>query len=360
MRTLLQILIVATIIAAVVGAGYIFYTAFLKPATPVATPTQTNGTGITTAATIPIKAVSTKAVYDYWFNYKTSAIYYLSKDGEVVKTFGDRKDAAVSKQTLTDFNKVIASPDGTKIIAVLGYPTAPFFAVYDTAANTWERLPNGMVAATFDPTSQKIAYLQSSASAGGLYIFNLADKKSVKIMSMLTVDGDMMWRNKDEILLSQKPTRLANGETWVINMAKKTLNKLTRGATALMEAWSDDLGLKLATTEQKLKLLLIHSSGAELSTLPFVTIPSKCAFQDATLYCAVPTVLPVRANLPDDYLKEKIYTLDQIISFNTDTREGAVLFDGSLPIDATNLSVQDKQLLFKNKYDEKVYSVELK
>lgn len=360
MKSILKILGLLLLISAIVGAGYVVYIAFLKPAMPVPTTTKTASPGIVAMAMIPIKPIGSKPLYDYWVNAKTNTIYYLSKDGEVMKTFGDGKDSVVSKQTLTDFNKLIVSPDGTKIIAVLGYPTAPFFAVYDAAANTWERLPSGTISATFDPTSQKIAYLQSSATAGGLYTLNLADKKSVKIMNLLTVDGDMLWRNKDEILLSQKSATLAGGETWVINLTKKTLNKLTRGSAALMEMWGNDLGLKLVTVDQKFELLLVHSSGAELSTLPFMTIPSKCTFQGAMLYCAVPASLPVRANLPDDYFKEKIYALDQIISFDTNTRESKILFDGSSPVDAINLLVQDKQLLFKNRYDEKVYSLELK
>lgn len=362
MKFILRTFEILAVVAVIAVAGYFFYTMFLAPTTQQQTVNSEQGTvrASSRAPAAAVKPISQFAALDYWVNSKTNAIYYLTEDGRVMKTFGDGKDEEAGKQNLPEFNRLIAAPDGTKVIAVFGYPLATVFALYDTAANSWERLPADTLSAAFDPASTRVAYIRASANSANLYILTLADKKSKQIMPIGFLGDELVWRSADEIILTDAPTGKIAAPMFLLNISKKTLTDLSRGAPALAMLWgAEGLGLKLAPSATEAgELILTHSSGVDLLILPFVTLPSKCALTEALVYCAVPTEFPARAALPDDYLKEKFYTEDSIVSFNANEKtQTEVLGAGAGSFDAEHLTVRGNEVLFRNRYDGKIYSV---
>ncbi len=317
------------------------------------------------ATELPIKLANSNPVMSYFINSKTNAIYLISKNGQIFKTLGDGQSTEeVNKQTLPNLNSVAISPDGTKLVATFNYPLASVLAIYDTGTNAWERLPENTLTATFDPDSKKLAYLRTTSTGGELNVLDLTSKKAAKIMNLTIADGALTWIEKDEIILSQKPTKELDLESWLINVNKKTITKLTSLSQGIMSLYGNSTyGLKLAyaNTKKDLTLFLTTSNGTELAVLPFVTLPSKCAFTEKYLYCAVPFFYPTGIKLPDDYLKRKFYSLDSIIKVDLDTLYPATLLDTTLEkIDVEQLSVAGDRLMFVNRYDQKIYSLEIK
>lgn len=313
-----------------------------------------------------IKLVSSNLAFSYFVNSKTLAIYLVGKDGQIFKTLGEGQPTEeVNKQTLPNLNSAVASGDGTKLVATFNYPLSPVIAIYDTGTNTWERLPENTLAAAFDPSSARITYLRTTDAGGELNILDLTSKKATKIMNLAAVDGNLTWANKDEIILSQKPTQELTLESWVINITKKTVSSITSSSQNIMSLYGDAIyGLKLAQASQKkkdLKLFLTTPKGIELAALPFITLPSKCVLTEKYLYCAVPSEYPIGISLPDDYLKHKFYSLDSIVKVDLDTLYPTTLLDTTgAKIDAEQLTVSGDKLLFVNRYDEKIYSLSIK
>ena len=355
MRIFLKILGWVAALAILAGAGYFIYQYFTAeegapaPApgaqTPVETPITADGA---------IKTVSGNPVPDFWVNYKTGDIYFVKEDGKLAKAGANGVDRELGGQFITGFNRFIPSPDGTKAIAVIDYPYNPVFAVYDAANNTWERLPEGVFTAAFDPSSSKIAYLNNR----GLFVLDLNSKKSAEMMKLNIADGELRWSGVNDLFL------ISEG-VWYINPAQKTIVNATGGETGAAYNFNNKSYNALKFVRRGANdaaLVFTHQIGGVIKELPFKTLPSKCVFGEHTLYCAVPKNFPSRANLPDDYLKEKLYTEDVFVSYNLEeaSDDFDIIHQGEASIDADHLAIKGKQLIFRNRYDGKLYSLDLK
>ncbi len=64
--------------------------------------------------------------------------------------------------------------------------------------------------------------------------------------------------------------------------------------------------------------------------------------------------------LPDDYLKRAVYFKDFIYQIDVSKNSFLEVFSASeLVIDAVNLRISSNKLLFINRYDSRLYSLEL-
>jgi hypothetical protein len=261
---------------------------------------------------------------------------------------------------LVDLHDVVPSPDGTKAVASFNYPRRETFALFDTTTNTWERLPENVVAAAFDPGSQKIAYLKNGdASSSGLYVVTLGDRKTTQVLPLAVADGMLVWQTRDELTLLPQPTAQARSEVWHIDVAKKILRQVDDANGVMYSLLNGDLGLRLvANGRADVQLELTDGGGRALSALPFLTLPSKCVAALNVLYCAVPESFPLRPTLPDDYLQQKFFTNDSFIAYDIAAGTTILLPKTQAVVDAEQLLIQDNAILFRNRIDEKVYSFE--
>ena len=348
-------------VGAAIGAAYAIYAGFFAPA-PTAQETAGGAEKSAAVGSSKLKLVGDKSALAFWANSKTNSVYLLDEEGKIYKSFGEGRLQEVNTQTLADFNSLVPSPDGTKIIARFGYPLNETLAVFSTDNNSWERLPDGAFSAAFDAQSQKIAYLKNTSSPS-LSVINLADKKTSEVLKLQVADGELAWATPNEVYIYSKPSLSASVEAWSVNINNRSIKKVAIGeGVAAIKLGGGDIAFKLAKTSLfDANLALMHVSGADLYTLPFKTLPQKCVFDKDVVYCAVPTNLPSRIELLDDYLKEKFFSVDEVIAYNTLTREQRVLFgvlDGE--IDAIDLIISGNKLLFRNRYDNRIYSLDLK
>lgn len=359
MKKYLKILLIIIILAAI-GAGiyYFFRTnqTAQKILTNVFPETAKTGEELRTGATEGgrLATLADEEIFDYWVNAKTGSVYYLNPTGQAFK-LSNLGGELINSQTLPRLNKVSASNDGTYALAKFSYPNFPTFSIFSTVTNSWQPLPAGTIAAAWSPENPEIAFVDSQA----LRILNLASQKTTEVVKMSQQELGLHWRKDGKILI------YANSGTatkvLLLNPKDKILVPFLE-ENDLIISWSKDdtLGLKLTSANQKPQLALIDGNGANLTQLTFLTMPEKCLLLENKIYCAVPKNIKEEGlRLPADYYKKAVYFSDALYLIDLTDGSVATILDPANPIDAEHLELNNNKLYFKNRLDDKLYSLEL-
>lgn len=248
-----------------------------------------------------------------------------------------------------------------------GSLSAPKFVIFNTAAKVFELMPANISAADFSPDAKSITYLEmpTSTALSNLVVKDFGTKpKTSKILSFGQKDFDLDWISTNQIILAPKPSAFYSASAWSVDVKNKTITLLADSLNGLMLKWSalGQIGLEFSSqiqgTEPKLKL--VDNKGSIKANLDFTTLPSKCLVSEPQIYCAIPKDIPNRTALPDDYLKRVVYFTDAFYQININENSSLKIFEPvDLAIDAYNLNLIDGKLLFVNRYDNKLYSLEL-
>ena len=203
---------------------------------------------------------------------------------------------------------------------------------------------------------------------------NLADQKTRELSKMSQEDLDLHWRADSKILLTSNLNSAV--KVWVWDLGKKTIAPFLRESEMTIN-WSKDdkFGIKLNTVNGTPRTALIDGNGNILSEFTFKTLPSKClisesdsataksdlASQETKVYCAIPKNIPTRTKLPEDYYKKAVYFEDVFYAINLSTGGFSEIptENSNLAIDADHLEIYNNTLYFKNRLDEKLYSLQL-
>lgn len=349
------------------------------PFSPPAPAGGETGAGASPGVSVPkLRAISDYGVFDYWivpFMTSTSSpqaagqmeILYFNESGQIFKVIESGDDAMATPEPISDLRSIYASKDGKFIIVKSGDLTSPKFNLYNVATGVWQPLSGNITAIDFSPDSQKIVYLEKvsvNSTTNNLIIKDLTatKPKTTKILSLNQKDFELKWLTPDQILLLSKPSAQINGEIWSVSVKNKTIKLLANGKGLLVN-FADDAswGLKFnINNERKPKLQLIDKDGNVKADFEFSTLPDKCLITLSTLYCAIPQNLTAKINLPDDFLKKAAYFKDAIYRIDINQNTSEIIYSGDEPvIDATSFSLIGNRLLFINRYDKKLYSLEL-
>lgn len=373
MRMSLKIIIILLAIALI---GGLIYTIFFQERP---TPPSLGGVGVSPEETTKepsknaladvagpvgesnLRSLAIGAVLDYWINKKTGEFYYLGDDGSVSKINGSLAEiestSVINSQTLPNLRQLLPAPDGTAALAEFNYPEATTFSVFETETGNWQPLPSKIISAAWSPDSQEITYLDDR----GIKIWNRNTKKSRELIGLSQKDLNLGWLTKNQMLISDPPSVDHTGSIWSLNPNTKTLSLIMEQKNGLMSEWSQDGSQGMLFYKSGIKDLttLIDNRGATLRTFAFTTLPSKCYLETSKIYCAVPRVIPPLAILPDDYLKRKIYFEDGIYLIDLAKETLTPLLETLTPIDAEHLEVYQDTLIFKNRLDDRVYTLRL-
>lgn len=304
-------------------------------------------------------------------------IFYLSQDGKILKVKENREDEAITSEPIVNVQKIKSSFNGKLALIESGDFNSSTFVIFNSETKVQEFLPENASAAAFSPDAKKIAYLQEQGgfnTASDLIIKELtgAKPKTAKILSFNQKDFDLEWILPEIVILTPKPSVFSAASAWSVNIKNKTFKPLSLfDLNGLMINWSIDgrtdakLGLQFNSGaeergERKSFLTLINEKGERRANLDFLTLPNKCFFSEPKIYCAIPLEIPKAAILPDDYLKKAVYFKDFLYQIDTGKNSFSEIFSATeQAIDAIRLSISDNQLLFINRYDNKLYSLEL-
>jgi hypothetical protein len=366
MKTFLKIIIIIIAIVLLIGLGYWLWNKFIGPApTLVGVAPPALPAGKAGEIGPGFNLASAAEIFDYWVK-PGGEIYAVAQNGEILR-ISPSGEEKISSQTIANLHSVSASPDGHLAVISFGYPFQETFALFDTRNNSWQALPANTTAAAWDPqSSNRLAYLKTSGKTGSLNLLTLNDQKAREIMKIVSLDLEMNWLAPDTIYLSEKPAAQFKGLVWAVNIVKKTVQSVIPPENGLMTAWAPDGSFALKSASQEKNLLVVNNRNQTLAKLNFSTIADKCAIDQKNIYCAVPKNLEgISVIWPDDYLKKKIYTEDDltqiplILGIDDRLNDLAIPLLVPLTADISKIKISGDQLYFINRYDSKLYSLAL-
>lgn len=274
-----------------------------------------------------------------------------------------------------------------------GDPGKPQTSIFDLTVKAWTPLPLGIISPVWSPSDYRIAYLKENADGSESLMMLDVSKSTNKPVTLLTInmeDLSLMWPNKTQIVLHDKPSTDVQGSAWIFDLQKKTLIQPVPSGYSLETIWSSttsSAGLVLSNATYGLSggtLSFNPAGGAQAENLSFLTLPSKCVFNYnaassgasstspaasstapamgyLALYCGVPQDQGKLsgAHLPDDYDQMAFFTADAFYRVHTDTGVVDDIFAPTQSVDATDLKVSDNILFFINRYDQKLYAIGL-
>ena len=387
-----KIIIITVIVLCIIALGAGVYFAWKKTRTILTPPDSSpqnsvNGQSISInnlagsssdgAVASKLSVISDNTIYGYWvFNsnqkIQGSGVFYVGRDGIIYKIKADGADEALTSSSIENFQSLESSLDGKRVIIKSGNSGASKFVVYNSENNIFESLPDKIIAADFSPDGKKVAYFSANAGDPGksdLITKSLIDlkQKPATLLSLYQGDFGLNWISQNKITLVPKPSAFYPASIWAVDVVKKTLSRLTseeNGLNGLIVNWSSDgkIGLQFSSSmEGRSRILnLINDQGEIMANFEFVTLPEKCFVSDPKIYCAIPQSIPDKSALPDDYLKNAVYFVDSLYQIDITSNSFERIFDGNASaIDAINLNFVDGKLFFINKYDSKLYVLEL-
>lgn len=387
-----KIIIITVIVLCIIALGAGVYFAWKKTRTILTPPDSSpqnsvNGQSISInnlagsssdgAVASKLSVISDNTIYGYWvFNsnqkIQGSGVFYVGRDGIIYKVKADDADEALTSSSIENFQSLKSSLDGKRVIIKSGNSGASKFVVYNSENNIFESLPDKITAADFSPDGKKAAYFSANAGDPGksdLITKSLIDlkQKPATLLSLYQGDFGLNWISQNKITLVPKPSAFYPASIWAVDVVKKTLSRLTseeNGLNGLIVNWSSDgkIGLQFSSSmEGRSRILnLINDQGEVMANFEFVTLPEKCFVSDPKIYCAIPQSIPDKSALPDDYLKNAVYFVDSLYQIDITSNSFERIFDGNASaIDAINLNFVDGKLFFINKYDSKLYVLEL-
>lgn len=325
-------------------------------------------------------------VLDYSAN-ASGTITVFQPSGAVVSVSGNQS-STLSQGSIDNIISAKFSYDGKKLLVSFGDPSDPSAAVFDVTEKTWTSLPQGMQSPQWSPAGgYQIAFLSEDANGStALGIINAAAPKSgiAELFSLDATDLSLQWISKNQFVLSDRPSAQTTGSSWIYNSQTKALTSILYEMSGVETIWggtSTPIGLAFFTNPASGSnyLRLMDQSGTSLHDLNFMTMPTKCAFNNETttvisgattsttstvlmpfLYCGVPTDQSqlTSAQLPDDYNDGTVFTSDKIIKLNTATGDLFTLWNGTTQdVDATDIKVVGNSLYLINRYDQKLYAL---
>lgn len=338
-----------------------------------------------------LATVFSAPVLDYFIDAQNSVIA-VTPDGGVVKSSGDQA-VTVSSSTISNLSRARFSADGKKLLVVFSGGQS----IFDIEKGSWQPLPAGAKNPAWGPNGGILAYFANGTLST---LGTEAKNPKPKILTVLRdKDGELEWPSADTIFIKEPPTALAQSSVWAFSLKNSSLVPVIENQLGLDTKWSGDLpavGI-LFTAKQNNQggvFALVDQSGKETKSFSFLTLPSKCVFYESnpvisasstntsssasttksspppaskpssqqSLLCAIPRDRrPLDLNpLPDAYLKNALYTSDDIYSIDpADGTLKLVFNDKAKNIDASNLKVFGRTLYFVNRYDKKLYSLPL-
>ncbi len=324
-----------------------------------------------------LSAISDESVLGPVLINEQSAIkYYSKKTGKVYQIeFDGSGKMPISEQELFGLNKVSWSPNLNQVITSFSSQENSSFSYYDHVNRVGNSLKNNIDNIVWQ-TNDKILYKYYDSS-NGTRTLNISNPDGSNWKKLIDLDFSRLeiapvpmtglisfWNQGNGLEETLLQTISLLGEE------KKILFKGKFGADYL---WSPDgnhllISNVLEKASSKLQIGLTNNSGGEYNDLGLPTITAKCAWSNNSenIYCALPGMIPDNAIMPNDYFANNFKTADTFWKINIASGKKDRLLDldkmKDLPtVDAYNLFLNEDEslLFFINRYDEKLYRLEL-
>lgn len=322
-----------------------------------------------------IEALFTRPVAGATLSSDESEILLVEKEtGNVYSVDPDTGE----KKLILDRNvpgviAVVWETEGNRAMIKTSGANGPQYWYYNFGRQEVTQLKDGIQYLVWDSLLQKIVYVYKDGSGNATINIADPDGKNWRELSALmhprmilqTIPNSpnvAMWgRSENSKNSSLESLNIASGMKQTVFAGKNGADYLwSPSGNRVLMSWSKELN------GSEMVLSVMNSYGGEYKDLNFPSLVSKCVWQDeTTVVCALPSTIPESAVMPDEYMREKIYTKDTIwkIDVQTGTSERAVeLGDINKSYDAVNLflSADNSTLFFIDRKSGLLYKVEIK
>lgn len=168
------------------------------------------------------------------------------------------------------------------------------------------------------------------------------------------------YSNKNLITMTTYASAGIDGYMYGLNPTTKTFSKLLgpiQGLTTLTNP-SGTYSLISTSGQNGLTFGLTNLSNGQTLSVPFKTLPEKCAwYSDDVFYCGVVTLFP-NATYPDDWYKGLVTLSDTLWSYTISTKEARQLATPTQAIDIVKMKAfpDTEYLFFINNINNELWS----
>lgn len=221
----------------------------------------------------------------------------------------------------------------------------------------------------FNPDANKLIFSVKQNNSSTIYTSEI-DRTKEKLVTTLPFNEFLIDSiNKDEVLITTKASREIPGYSYTLNLTTGSLNKILGNIPGLLVKVSPNKKHYLYSQSEysrpSVRLYNTEKKSTDLITVD--TIPSeKCVFSQAdedVAYC-FGSLIYKTGSYPDDWYKGKITNNEALYKINLEDNFVQIVYsfeEENISFDAINLklSPQDNFIVFENKNDYTLWSIDL-
>ncbi|MEI8061839.1 MAG: hypothetical protein WCG97_00890 [bacterium] len=297
--------------------------------------------------------------------------FILKANGNIYETATSTNELdRLTNVTLTKLQEAYFNTSGNQVIIrnivgddgiqtrLMSLQEIPNLATSSIATTTVANLPLNVTEMAMSPDKTRFFYVRNGNPRGT--IANLDGGSKIGIFDSPFREWLPQWGSASTIFLNTKPSALAYGYLYSLDVKTSTIKKVLGGVTGLTTLVSKD-GKNILysdTNNNGLQLIVHNIKDTSERTLFAQTMPEKCVWgnkEPSVVYCAVPKQVPNQNNYPDDWYMGTVHFDDSIWKFNLSTGESTFILNPTaltkIPFDITSLSLSknDDYLVFTDK-----------
>ncbi len=228
-------------------------------------------------------------------------------------------------------------------------------------------LPENITDISISTDTKNLFYLLGSGDGVVGNSFNFSTSKKSQLFSSPFTEWLSSWPNNKIITLTTKPSYLALGYVFGLDLNSKQPTSILGKINGLTTLPSPD-GKLILYGDNNLSLGIYNLGTKATSSIGVKTLPEKCVWNktSTTIYCAVPKSAS-SGQYPDSWYQGEESFDDQIWKVDTATGNASILIDppslnGGEEVDGIKLAVDDGEnyLFFVNKKDSFLWKLNLK
>lgn len=292
-------------------------------------------------------------------------VTFVAWDGSVNRIDSTGKTEKIGSLPQDNIAEVMVSADGNKVMVQQKPLTGSRFIIFNAEKGSVQPLPANTEAAAFNPDSQGLILSLAEKDFSRLVTTDAATLKTKSITTTKILDLRLDWTSAGVIALKTKPSGMAFGLLYTLDLKTKKTQRLLGGVYGLTSVFSPS-GKKVfySRTSPQGKNMLLTALDTVKKTeknIDLATLPEKCVWakDDRTIYCATLNGMSGLV-MPDDYYQRKVKPAENdIIKLNLDTGEAKKVFSGRFDAASLQLSADETYIFFINKTDGCLYRLEL-
>ena len=250
-------------------------------------------------------------------------ILYLRRDnGNIYRTgFDGQEKTRISNTTIVGIYKAQWSPQKTKVFLSYAPQNSPKKLILNVAfgTSTSSIIPESIRSLAWSQ-DEKTTYLVDETTTGARVISaNSLGKNGKELLKIPLGDLEILPVAGTSLFLTERPSGIAPGPLFQLNLNTGTLKELARGfgLTALPSIKGTNVLISKTSSNGLIDALtVLQVNNLAETRINLSALAEKCVWQnESILFCGIPIGLPAGI-YPDDYYKGAVDLNDQLIKID--------------------------------------------